>query len=88
MSFVTAHFVTYARDLGYHPTAAAGAFSLIGAAALIGGLYLGHLSDLHVSGRMEAVHTPDRRGANPRACVNTIYCVMSTLPERTSSRWS
>jgi len=45
MSFVNAHFVTYARDLGYHPLAAAGAFSLIGAAAVIGSLYMGHLSD-------------------------------------------
>ena len=47
MSFVNAHFVTYARDLGYHPMAAAGAFSLIGAAAVIGSLYMGHLSDKH-----------------------------------------
>ncbi|MCY4365822.1 MAG: MFS transporter [Chloroflexi bacterium] len=45
MSFVNAHFVTYARDLGYHPMAAAGAFSLIGAAAVIGSLFMGHLSD-------------------------------------------
>ena len=45
MSFVNAHFVTYARDLGYHPLAAAGAFSLIGAAAVIGSLIMGHLSD-------------------------------------------
>lgn len=45
MSFVNAHFVTYARDLGYHPMVAAGAFSLIGAAAIIGALLLGHLSD-------------------------------------------
>ena len=47
MSFVNAHFVTYARDLGYHPMVAAGAFSLIGASAIIGALYLGHLSDSH-----------------------------------------
>ena len=45
MSFVNAHFVTYARDLGYHPMAAAGAFSLIGATAVIGSLIMGHLSD-------------------------------------------
>ena len=47
MSFVNAHFVSYARDLGYHPLAAAGAFSLIGASAVIGSLLLGHLSDEH-----------------------------------------
>ncbi len=47
MSFVNAHFVTYARDLGYHPLAAAGAFSLVGAAAVVGSLVLGHLSDVH-----------------------------------------
>ena len=47
MSFVNAHFVSYARDLGYHPMAAAGAFSLIGASAVIGSLLLGHLSDQH-----------------------------------------
>ena len=47
MSFVNAHFVTYARDLGYHPLAAAGAFSLIGASAVIGSLIMGHLSDQH-----------------------------------------
>ena len=47
MSFVNAHFVTYARDLGYHPLAAAGAFSLVGAAAVVGSLILGHLSDVH-----------------------------------------
>ena len=47
MSFVNAHFVTYARDLGYHPLAAAGAFSLIGASAVMGSLVLGHLSDVH-----------------------------------------
>ena len=45
MSFVNAHFVTYARDLGYHPMIAAGAFSLIGASAVIGSLIMGHLSD-------------------------------------------
>ena len=45
MSFVNAHFVTYARDLGYHPMAAAGAFSMVGAAAVIGSLVMGHLSD-------------------------------------------
>ena len=45
MSFVNAHFVTYARDLGYHPMAAAGAFSFIGAAAVVGSLIMGHLSD-------------------------------------------
>ena len=47
MSFVNAHFVTYARDLGFSPMAAAGAFSLIGAASIAGALILGHLSDKH-----------------------------------------
>ena len=47
MSFVNAHFITYVRDLGYHPMVAAGVFSMIGAAALIGALFLGHLSDRH-----------------------------------------
>ena len=45
MSFVNAHFVTYARDLGYHPMVAAGIFSMIGLCAITGALYLGHLSD-------------------------------------------
>ena len=47
MSFVNAHFVAYVRDLGFHPMVAAGSFSLIGAAAIIGTLILGHLSDKH-----------------------------------------
>ena len=47
MSFVNAHFVTYARDLGYHPMVAAGVFSLIGASAVVGALVFGHLSDKH-----------------------------------------
>ena len=47
MSFVNAHFVTYVQDQGYHKMVAAGAFSLIGAAAIIGALLLGHLSDQH-----------------------------------------
>ena len=47
MSFVNAHFVTYARDLGYHPMVAASGFSLIGASAIVGALLLGHLSDKH-----------------------------------------
>ena len=47
MSFVNAHFVTYFQDLGYHKLVAAGAFSLIGASAIIGALLLGHLSDQH-----------------------------------------
>ncbi len=47
MSFVNAHFVTYVQDLGYHKMVAAGAFSLIGTAAIIGALLLGHLSDQH-----------------------------------------
>ncbi|MDA0262613.1 MAG: MFS transporter [Chloroflexi bacterium] len=47
MSFVNAHFVTYVQDLGYHKMVAAGAFSLIGAAAIAGALVLGHLSDGH-----------------------------------------
>lgn len=45
MSFVNAHFISYVDDLGYHPMLAAGTFSLIGAAALVGALLLGHLSD-------------------------------------------
>ena len=47
MSFVNAHFVSYARDLGYHPMVAAAGFSLIGLWAIIGTLVLGHLSDKH-----------------------------------------
>ena len=47
MSFVNAHFVTYVQDLGYHKMVAAGAFSLIGASAIIGALLLGPLSDQH-----------------------------------------
>ena len=47
MSFVNAHFISYVQDLGYHKMVAAGAFSLIGAAAIIGALLLGHLSDKH-----------------------------------------
>lgn len=47
MSFVNAHFITYVQDLGYHEMVAAGAFSLIGASAIIGALLLGHLSDKH-----------------------------------------
>ena len=47
MSFVNAHFVSYARDLGYHPMVAAAGFSLIGLCAIIGTLVLGHLSDRH-----------------------------------------
>ena len=45
MSFVNAHFVSYARDLGYHPLVAAAGFSLIGLWAIAGTLFLGHLSD-------------------------------------------
>ena len=45
MSFVNAHFVTYAKDLGYHPLVAASGFSIIGISAIIGALLLGHLSD-------------------------------------------
>lgn len=45
MSFVHAHFITYARDLGYPALVAAGVFSLIGGSALIGALFLGRLSD-------------------------------------------
>ena len=47
MSFVNAHFVSYARDLGYHPMVAASGFSLIGFASIVGALILGHLSDRH-----------------------------------------
>ena len=45
MSFVNAHFVTYAQDLGYAPLTAAFMFSIIGATSIIGALCLGHLSD-------------------------------------------
>ena len=45
MSFVNAHFVTYAQDLGYSPLTAAFMFSIIGATSVIGALWLGHLSD-------------------------------------------
>ena len=47
MSFVNAHFISYARDLGYHPMVAAASFSLIGVSAIIGTIVLGHLSDKH-----------------------------------------
>ena len=47
MSFVNAHFVSYARDLGFHPLVAASAFSLIGFMAIVGAVGLGHLSDKH-----------------------------------------
>ena len=47
MSFVNAHFVSYARDLGYHPMVAASGFSLIGFASIFGALIMGHLSDRH-----------------------------------------
>jgi MFS family permease len=47
MSFVNAHFVTYAQDLGYDPITASFGFSIIGATALIGALWLGRLSDKH-----------------------------------------
>ena len=45
MSFVNAHFVTYAQDLGYSPLTAAFMFSIIGATSIIGALLLGHYSD-------------------------------------------
>ena len=47
MSFVNAHFVSYARDLGFHPMIAAAGFSLIGFMSIVGGVTLGHLSDKH-----------------------------------------
>ena len=47
MSFVNAHFVTYAQDLGYSPLTAAFMFSIIGATSVVGALWLGHLSDKH-----------------------------------------
>ena len=47
MSFVNAHFVTYAQDLGYDPLTASFGFSIIGATALIGAIWLGRLSDKH-----------------------------------------
>ena len=54
MSFVNAHFVTYARDLGFSPLVGAGAFSLIGATAIVGALLLGHLSDQYGRRRLLA----------------------------------
>ena len=45
MSFVNAHFVTYAQDLGYSPLTAAFMFSIIGATSIVGALWLGHFSD-------------------------------------------
>ena len=45
MSFVNAHFVTYAQDLGYDPITASFGFSIIGATAIVGALAFGHLSD-------------------------------------------
>ena len=45
MSFVNAHFVTYAQDLGYGPITASFGFSIIGATALVGAIWLGRLSD-------------------------------------------
>lgn len=47
MSFVNAHFVTYAQDLGYSPLTAAFMFSIIGATSIVGALWLGHMSDKH-----------------------------------------
>ena len=47
MSFVNAHFVTYAQDLGYSALTAAFMFSIIGATSIVGALWLGHLSDKH-----------------------------------------
>ena len=54
MSFVNAHFVTYARDLGFSPLVGAGAFSLIGATAIVGALALGHMSDQYGRRRLLA----------------------------------
>ena len=54
MSFVNAHFVTYARDLGFSPLVGAGAFSLIGATAIVGSLLLGHFSDQYGRRRLLA----------------------------------
>ena len=45
MSFVNAHFIAYVTDLGYGYMIAAGSFSMIGAAAIVGVIFLGHLSD-------------------------------------------
>lgn len=47
MSFVNAHFVSYATDLGHSQLVAAAGFSLIGLWAIVGTLVLGHLSDRH-----------------------------------------
>lgn len=47
MSFVNAHFFSYVTDLGYHPMLAAAGMSIIGFAAIIGSVVLGHLSDKH-----------------------------------------
>jgi len=47
MSFVNAHFISYATDLGYSQMVAAASFSLIGAASIIGAVVLGYLSDKH-----------------------------------------
>ena len=54
MSFVNAHFVTYARDLGYHALVAASGFSLIGATAIVGALWFGYLSDKYGRRRLLA----------------------------------
>ena len=62
MSFVNAHFVTYARDLGFSPLVGAGAFSLIGATAIVGSLLLGHLSDQYGRRRLLAASYQLRMG--------------------------
>ena len=45
MSFVNAHYIAYATDLGYSPLVTAGSFSLIGAMSITGAIILGYMSD-------------------------------------------
>jgi MFS family permease len=45
MSFVNAHFVAYATDLGYSSMVAAWGYSVVGIASIAGAVVLGYLSD-------------------------------------------